>query len=350
MNIKIPLGFLAVTVAFWAVGTAPASAQNGQATGKLKIHVIPKQAYVFVDGKAIGDGSQTIALSGGSHTVSVDNYGYSPQIKNVDITLGKTTELDVTLQASGNKVNGPFGDIELKGHPRAAVLLNGTTPAYFVGHVDEFDNNWIWHQWLLVKPGDYQVTATEKGQTVWSGPVTVKAGERVIVDLNHNGATKTKDFKRGLNLGPEPRFEAGIASAMAPIRGARPRRVATNQMARRASRSRACSAFRGSQRTSYRPATNCIVELKSRVPRAIEYGIAEVIRPKNTPATRPVVNASSGWGLENNKVSTKPMKRPSQAPLITPPPNTFGQVSRPVTRSTCIRSTPTIVTCCTGNC
>ena len=68
-----------------------------------------------------------------------------------------------------------------------------------------------------MKPGTYQVTATQKGETIWSGPVTVKAGERVIVDLNHNGAIKTKDFKRGLNLGPQPRFEAGVASAMVPI-------------------------------------------------------------------------------------------------------------------------------------
>jgi hypothetical protein len=200
-----------------ALGMVPAFAQSGQVTGKLKIHVTPKQAYVFVDGKAIRDGSQTMELSAGSHAVGVDNYGYTPQTKNVDITAGKTTDLDVVLQASGDKVSGPFGDIELKGHPRAAVLLNGTTPEYFVGHVDEFDNNWIWHQWLLVKPGTYQVTATEKGQTVWSGPVTVKADERVIVDLNHNGAMKTKEFKEGSKLGPEPRFAAGIASASVPI-------------------------------------------------------------------------------------------------------------------------------------
>ena len=62
------------------------------------------------------------------------------------------------------------------------------------------------------------MTATEKGQTIWSGPVAVKAGERVIVDLNHNGALKTKDFKAGMKLsGPEPRFEAGVASARVPI-------------------------------------------------------------------------------------------------------------------------------------
>jgi hypothetical protein len=217
MKIKTPHGFPLIVAALLVLGAAPAFAQGGQATGKLKIHVSPKQAYVFVDGKAIRDGSQTMDLTAGSHAIGIDNYGYTPQTKNVDITAGKTTDLNVTLQASGDKVSGPFGDIELKGHPRAAVLLNGTTPAYFVGHVDEFDNNWIWHQWLLVKPGTYQLTATEKGQTVWSGPVTVKSGERVIVDLNHNGATKTRDFKRGLNLGPEPRFEAGVASAMVPI-------------------------------------------------------------------------------------------------------------------------------------
>jgi hypothetical protein len=217
MKTKIPLRFPMLAVALLALGTAPAFAQSGAPGGKLKIHVSPKQAYVFVDGKAIRDGSQTIELSAGSHAVGVDNYGYTPQTKNVEITAGKTTDMDVTLQASGDKVSGPFGDIELKGHPRAAVLLNGTTPAYFVGHVDEFDNNWVWHQWLLVKPGTYQLTATQKGQTVWSGPVAVKAGERVIVDLNHNGAMKTKDFKRGLNLGPQPRFESGVASALVPI-------------------------------------------------------------------------------------------------------------------------------------
>jgi hypothetical protein len=199
------------------LGTAPALAQNNADNGKLKIHVSPKQAYVFVDGKAIRDGSQTIDLSAGKHIVGVHNYGYAAQDQDVDIIKGKTTELSVALQASGDKVAGPFGDIELKGHPRAAVLLNGNTPSYFVGHVDEFDNNWIWHQWLLVKPASYRVTVTQKGQTIWSGPVSVKAGQRVVVDLNHNGEIKTEDFKQGLTLGPQPRFGAGLASAMVPV-------------------------------------------------------------------------------------------------------------------------------------
>jgi hypothetical protein len=199
------------------IGATTALAQSKTKNGILKIHVSPKQAYVFVDGIAIGDGSQAIALAAGKHSIEVLNYGYAPQTEDVEITSGKKTNLSVALRPSGDKVAGPFGDIELKGHPRAAVLLNGSTPAYFVGHVDEFDNNWIWHQWLLVKPGSYQVTVTQKGQTFWSGPVAVNAGQRVIVDLNHNGAIKTKDFKPGLILGPQPRFETGIASAVIPI-------------------------------------------------------------------------------------------------------------------------------------
>lgn len=202
------------------LAAASALAQSKPTNGILKIHVSPKQAYVFVDNSAIRDGSQAIALEAGKHTVEVRNYGFASQTQEVEIASGKKTEVSVTLRPAGDKVAGPFGDIELKGHPRAAVLLNGTTPAYFVGHVDEFDNNWVWHQWLLVKPGSYQVTITQKGQTFWSGPVAVDAGKRVIVDLNQNGATRTRNFKEGLNLGPQPRFEARIASAtilIAPV-------------------------------------------------------------------------------------------------------------------------------------
>jgi OmpA family/PEGA domain len=199
------------------MGAAAAVAQSNQDTGSVKIHVSPKQAYVFVDGNAIRDGNQTIVLSPGKHMIGVYNYGYTPKMQSVDVVAGQRTILHVALQQMGEKVKGPFGDIELKGHPRAAVLLNGTTPSYFVGHVDEFDNNWIWHQWLLVKPGDYQVTVTRKGKTIWSGSVNVKAGQRKVVYLNHNGKIKTKDFSRGLTLGPQPRFDAGVASAMVPI-------------------------------------------------------------------------------------------------------------------------------------
>ena len=210
-NISLLACFLVLSLA-----TLSAATDSGQ-TGKLKIHVSPKQAYVFVDGSAIRDGSQSIKLAPGSHEVSVHNYGYTPVTQSVQIESGKTTDLKVDLQKSGGEVSGPFGDIELKGHPRDAVLLNGTTPDYFVGHVDEFDWNWIWHQRLLVKPGTYNVTVTREGKSIWSGPVAVMAGEQVTVYIDHDGKMKTKSWRQGETMGPQPRFHAGIASAEVPI-------------------------------------------------------------------------------------------------------------------------------------
>jgi hypothetical protein len=209
-----------IATLFSAIGylcAVPAFAQSSQETGKLKIHVDPKQAYVFVDGKAIRDGSQTIELAAGDHKVGVYNYGYLSKTQDVHVGAGETTDLSVNLQSSGDVVAGPFADIEFKGDPRAAVLLNGQTPAYFVGHVDEFDWNWIWHQRLLVKPGTYQVTVTHEGNTIWSGPVTAKAGQQVTVYLDRNGEMKTKEWKEGLTMPPQPRFHAGIASATVPV-------------------------------------------------------------------------------------------------------------------------------------
>jgi hypothetical protein len=209
----VPLFFFAA----FLFSVAPSFAQSSSETGKLKIHVDPKQAYVFVDGKAIRDGSQTIVLASGDHKVAVYNSGYLPKLQDVHVGAGETTDLRVALQSSGDVVAGPFADIELKGDPRAAVLLNGQTPAYFVGHVDEFNWNWIWHQRLLVKPGTYQVAVTHEGNTIWSGPVTAKAGQQVTVYLDQNGKTKTKEWKEGLNMPPQPRFHAGIASATVPV-------------------------------------------------------------------------------------------------------------------------------------
>ena len=217
MSLRLHIRFAVLLFVAVLFAALPAFSQSNVEMGKLRIQVSPKQAYVFVDGKAIRDGSQTIDLSAGTHKIGVENYGYVPNIQEVHIGAGETTDLAVTLQSSGDVVSGPFGDIEFKGHPRAAVYLDGKTPSYFVGHVDEFDNNWMWHQWLLVHPGNYQVTVTREGSTIWAGSVAVKAGQRVVVYLNDNGKMKTRNFPQGLTLGPQPRFRAGIASARVPV-------------------------------------------------------------------------------------------------------------------------------------
>jgi hypothetical protein len=183
--------------------------------GKLKIKVTPKQAYVFVDGSAIREGNQSIPLSPGKHTVVVVNYGYKISTQDVTIEAGKSVPLDVKLEAYGGAVAGPFGDLLLEGDSRAAVLSNGTTPGYFVGHVDEMNNDWVWHQNLLLPPGTHHITVTHAGKTVWSGDVTIAANKKTVVYMDKN-KTKTVEWSRGEKLKDVPRFKVGIASAVNP--------------------------------------------------------------------------------------------------------------------------------------
>src|ERR1700691_509042 len=190
--------------------------------GELKIKVTPKQAYVVVDANAIREESQSISLSPGKHTVVVVNYGYKISTQDITIESGKSTPLEVKLDAQGGAVTGPFGDIELKGDERAAVLSTGTTPGYFVGHVDEFNFDWLfWHQNLLLPVGTHHLTVTHKGKTVWSGDVTVVADKKVIVDMS-SGKSTTVNWPRAEKLKEVPRFKVGIASAqiaVAPVTG-----------------------------------------------------------------------------------------------------------------------------------
>jgi hypothetical protein len=193
--------------------------------GKLKIKVTPKQAYIFVDGKAIHEGgSRTIPLSAGKHTVAVMNYGYKISTQDVDVTAGKTTDLNVVLQAYGGPVNGPWGRVYIGGGAKhAAVLSNGTTPAYLVGHVDEMDNDfWIWKQELILPVGKHHLTITQGGKTIWEGDVDIQANKKTNIDISKN-TQNTVDWPRGAKFKKDqPRFTAGIASAhivVAPVTG-----------------------------------------------------------------------------------------------------------------------------------
>ena len=215
-HLRVWITLIAAALMLCAV---PAYAQDG----KLKIHVMPKQAYLFVDGKAINDGNHTISLPAGKHTIAVVNYGYKISTQDINIDAGKTTNVDVKLEAYGGNVAGPWGRIQFHGAERSAVLLEGKTPDYFVGHVDEFNWDWIWKQELLVPPGAHNITVTRNGTDVWSGTVNVAANQKVVIDLSKQGAQKTVPWPRGEQLmkkSPLVRFKAGIASAtvvVAPV-------------------------------------------------------------------------------------------------------------------------------------
>jgi outer membrane protein OmpA-like peptidoglycan-associated protein len=222
------LFFRYVYLPFVVLAVLPINASSQQ-IGTLKMSVYPKEAYTFVDGNAIGPGNRRIHLPYGSHQVIVANYGYKFYEKEVTVDSPRASVLKVTLDPIGEEVSGPRGRIQIElgelgtftDAGADAVLLNGKTVNYFVGHVDEFNHDIHWHQELIVPPGTHEVTVTRNGKQTWSGNLTVGANQRVIVNIA-NGKQKTKDWPRGTQLGALPRFTARTASAtvvIAPVSG-----------------------------------------------------------------------------------------------------------------------------------
>jgi hypothetical protein len=208
---------LAISIALVTLWGVAAFAQEA----KVPVLVDPPQAYVFLDGKAIKEGKQVILkTTPGEHVISVYNYGYAGQIRHVEFVAGWNEVQSFSLTPMGAEVPNPYGLIQIEGPPHAAVLMTGSTPDYHVGHVDMFNNHIGWFQQLLVAPGTYQLTITRYGDTIWSGPVQVVAGERVILRVP-SGNRRTQVVSSKTN-GPRPRFKAGIASAavrVAPVSG-----------------------------------------------------------------------------------------------------------------------------------
>src|SRR5580704_391006 len=205
--------FLSVAVLVLASGVL-SFGQNG----KLVIQARPDQAFVFADGRAISEASKIfyLKLSAGEHKIELVNYGYDPITQTVNLTAHKTTNLKVSLTPAGGTVSGPFGAMTILGANHKAVLLNGKTPDFVVGHGDEFNNEWGWKQELVVPPGTYQVSVLSADKELWSGPVEVPANQRVIVDVP-KGVRKTVAWPRGEKLSTIPRFKVGIASATVAV-------------------------------------------------------------------------------------------------------------------------------------
>src|SRR5215813_1352419 len=187
---------------------------------KVRIHVRPEQASIFVDGVLFGDSSRTIKVAPGKHTIGVYNYGYTPQIREVTLEPGKNPGILFELQAVPGTVSGPWGRIQIEGASRAAVLLNGKTPEYLVGHGDEFNNSGEFlnccAQQLIVPAGTHHVTIMGHDKEIWSGPVNVAANQRVVVHIP-SGKQKVKSWPEGAAFNSADRFTAGTASAAVAV-------------------------------------------------------------------------------------------------------------------------------------
>jgi outer membrane protein OmpA-like peptidoglycan-associated protein len=205
--------FLSVALLVLTGGTS-SLAQDGKLVFKVK----PEQAFVFADGRAISESSKiyVLKLSPGEHKIELVNYGYAPLTQTVTITAGKTALLRASLTPVTGTVSGPFGAMTIEGADHQAILLNGKTPDFFVGHGDEFDNEGIYNQELVVPPGTYQLSVLSGDKVVWSGPVDVPANQRVLIEIP-KGVRKTVPWKRGEKLSSIPRFTVGSASALVAV-------------------------------------------------------------------------------------------------------------------------------------
>lgn len=214
MQTKSKVSCTSTLAALVLVGVLPCFAQDG----KLAIQATPKQAYIFVDDHPVGESSShhSVKLGPGDHKVEVVNYGYTPVTQTVTIVGGQTTKLDIALQAITPTVPPPFGAITIESASHGAVLLNGKTPDFFVGHGDEFNHEWWWKQELVVPPGTYQMTVLGPEKEIWSGPVEVPANQRVVIHLP-KGVNKTIPWPRGEKLSALPRFQVGSASSTVAV-------------------------------------------------------------------------------------------------------------------------------------
>ena len=191
----------------------PAMAQKG----RLIVRANPPEAYIYADGHPVMEAKgHYVTLAAGEHKIDLYNYGYKPESRNVTIAAHKTTVINVALQPIPGNLSGPWGCITLEGANRDAVLLNGKDPAFFVGHGDEFNNEWVWKQELIVPPGKYELTVIQGDPREWSTEVDVQANQRVVVDA-FKGVRKTVPWPRGQKLQSLPRFKAGIASAQVVV-------------------------------------------------------------------------------------------------------------------------------------
>lgn len=195
--------------------------------GKVRVNVSPEEAYIFADGKPYRHRSTTLKLSPGEHTITIYNYGYEPMTMKVNVIAGDNPEIEARLKPSGERVSGPWGRIQIEGAPGdAPVFLNGESQPFFVGHVDEMNNNFMLKQQLIVPPGTHQLTILHRktGDTIFSGPIEVKENKRLIVYVKNGGKAKMvyKDWSHGAKIKSLKRFDASTATAtiaVAPVTG-----------------------------------------------------------------------------------------------------------------------------------
>ena len=221
MSAKRTLLLLAIVLAIGSLLCAAQESQVGSA--QVRVETQPPQAYIFLDGVAIGTHKTTLTMSPGKHTIAIYNYGFKPMVKEIDVKEGMNDRIDAILEPDGlPPATGPFGVLQVEGAPHGAILLNGKTPEFFVGHGDMTNNHLWWKQQLLLPVGTYDVLVTEQGKELFAGPVAVNRNERTIVYVDQSGKQVIKSWSEGTDTKSRDRFTASRMTAtvaVAPVSG-----------------------------------------------------------------------------------------------------------------------------------
>jgi plastocyanin len=211
-----------IIAALLALGVSIASAQDAS----VKVRVSPPEAYIFVDGQPFAHRSQTINLSAGEHTIGVYNYGFVPQVQTVTLQAGRNPEIVARLQAVPGSVNGPWGRVQIEGNvnDKAAVFINGVKPEYFVGHIDEMNNEKLATQKLVLPVGTYELFLVNPKETepFFTDKIEVLPNQRLVIDVGDK-THKYHSWDKAGHKAALNRFQTGANTAsiaVAPVTGA----------------------------------------------------------------------------------------------------------------------------------
>lgn len=187
---------------------------------RVKVRVSPPEAYIFVDGQPVAHRSQTISVTPGEHAIGVYNYGFVPQVKVVTLAPGHNPEIVSRLEAVPGASNGPWGRIQIEGNvnDKAAVFINGVKPEYFVGHIDEMNNELMATQKLVLPVGTYEliIVNPKETQPFFTDKIEVRPDQRLVVNVDHKTFTYHNWTKAGHKTS-RARFQTGVNTAQIAV-------------------------------------------------------------------------------------------------------------------------------------
>lgn len=132
----------------------------GMETATLVINAVPSNAEIFVDGRKVGSGYASAAISVGSeHRYKVTCENYMPEEDVVKTDRAGKIERQVELRPN-------FGYVTIKSEPAGAEV-----------YIDDVKVGETPYQMKKIKPGSHVVELRKAGYESYADMVTIKAGE-----------------------------------------------------------------------------------------------------------------------------------------------------------------------------